>query len=152
MPQSRISSIPHTTRLLLALTTSRLGFGWGGGTPLGPLAEEFVREGWTLRMAHWRNYLLWRNGNTLTLSKAMLLVLPAESFGLETRLFKALVLGDLVRGMARLDDRDPDGWPGLKETVVLCFGGPPAVAVQRFSAALSEAERSLLIGHRGFQE
>lgn len=151
MPHSQISFIPHTTRLLLAFTTSRLNYGWGDGTPLGPLAEQFVREGWTLRMAHWRNYLLWRNGNTLTRSKAMLLVLPAESFGLETRLFKALVLGDLVRGTARLDERNPDGWPDLKDTVVRCFGGPPALAVQRFSAALSEAERSLLLGYRGCQ-
>ena len=73
---ARDTRIPRATRWLAYMSTSR----WQPRPPVHPavakVAAAMEAQGWMIRGAWIRNYLLWRNGRTMRERRLPLLILP----------------------------------------------------------------------------
>lgn len=94
------SSKPHRTywlptKVLLALTTQPWTHQRHRSAPYAAYLEAMQLSGWSLRTAHARNYLLWRNGRRRR-SGETILVLPEFSERAPLRIERLVVLADLL--------------------------------------------------------
>jgi hypothetical protein len=96
------SSVPVAIWILLLLTTSR----WKRDVRIegfiNHLLQRLENEGWTVRTAHRRNYLLWRYGRTLRKTRFPILVLPSFPAGLATHEANLLLASECLRALNRV--------------------------------------------------
>jgi hypothetical protein len=100
----RATKLPLSVRLLLFLTTNR----WRAEPILYPdiagSIERLIRNGWTIRTAFGRNFLLWRHGRVQNDTTLPVLVLPsAGHYALQEAEANAFIATELVRSGLRVD-------------------------------------------------
>jgi hypothetical protein len=95
-------SVPVTTWILLLLTTSRWKRDLRVEDFIDHLLQRLVNEGWTVRTAHRRNYLLWRHGRTLRETQLPILVLPSFPAGLAAHEANLLLASEYLRALNRV--------------------------------------------------
>lgn len=125
--------IPRVTRWLAYMSTSR----WQPHPPVHPAVAEIATameaEGWMIRGAWTRNYLLWRNGQTMRERRLPLLVLPLAHGRLPAMQINVFLAVEIIEARFRFN-RSTDGAHAPAEAaelqaVITLVGGESGVAV-----------------------
>ena len=104
--------IPREVRWLAYMSTSR----WKPCRPVHPavshMAAAMEADGWMIRGAWTRNYLLWRNGRTIVEEHLPLLVLPLAFGHLSPLYINVFITVEIIKARSRLQqargrDHDP---------------------------------------------
>lgn len=107
---SRVSTIlsgadtlmPFGLRALLHLTTGRWDTGRDVHPELGRRIEAMRADGWWVRTALPRNYVLWRHGRTMRDPRRPVLVLPQSRRSVSTLSWNVFLAVEIVRAKERL--------------------------------------------------
>lgn len=140
--------LPRGIRLLLVLSTGP----WRGighlPAPVAAHVERLIGEGWTVRQAWHRNFVLWSGGRTLRHSRLPLVVLPYLGRSVEPRDAGIFVLGELLRAELRVagDALDAGRRARYHAMAAELLGLAPDAAAARLPQALTDATRRVLTG------
>lgn len=125
--------IPPAARWLAYMSTSR----WQPHPPVHPavaqIAAAMKTEGWMIRGAWTRNYLLWRNGRTMREGRLPLIVLPLAYGRLSALQINVFITVEIIEARSRLqrphgrDHAPPDA--GEIQSVLGIVGAESGVAI-----------------------
>lgn len=97
-----IAVVPWHLRVLLCMTTAPASAAPCRAATVNTYVTELIADGFVVRAADWRNFLLWRNGTTLRTSKIPVIVLPSATISLAEAHRTILVIAELMQAVARV--------------------------------------------------
>ena len=104
-----VREIPPGVRWLAYLTTSVCHPPGSAIPAVASLAQTLALDGWMLRGAWARNYVLWQHGRTIQEARLPMLVLPLHTGHLSALHVNVFLAVELTAARARLDDRPRHG-------------------------------------------
>ncbi|MBB4015737.1 MULTISPECIES: hypothetical protein [Chelatococcus] len=142
----RPGAFPWRTRLLLWCSTSPWRGAYASEPEIVDLVERLTAEGWLVRTAYPRNFLLWRHGQVLARGDCRLVVLP-RTFGrlsdLEINVFLATEIFRAWRQHTNNDGRVD--WDGQLDRLCQRMAARSGVILSDHSRLYRRAEREILM-------